>query len=185
MKRHPRAALVLCALAASAVAVLLLWNDSRVGKVLDGYRGIPVYDNGLLYFRSYGKHYSQNGYYYGQKWQCVEFIKRFFYDAKGHKMPDVMGHAKSFFDDTLSDGALNPLRRKATPGRPAGVHGHKVWACRHRDGYRRRHRRNHPTKHSLPHPPAILARCQQRPLFRYNAPNARRLAAESALIVGY
>ena len=25
-------------------------------------------------------------------------------------MPDVMGHAKSFFDDTLSDGALNPRR---------------------------------------------------------------------------
>ena len=110
MKRHSRNALLLCALAASAVAVLLLWNSSRVGKVLDSYRGIVVYDNGLLYFRSYGKHYGQNGYYYGQKWQCVEFIKRFFYDAKGHKMPDVMGHAKSFFDDTLSDGALNPRR---------------------------------------------------------------------------
>lgn len=110
MKRHSRNALLLCALAASAVAVLLLWNNSRVGTVLDSYRGIPVYDNGLLYFRSYGKHYSQDGYYYGQKWQCVEFIKRFFYDAKGHKMPDVMGHAKSFFDDTLSDGALNPRR---------------------------------------------------------------------------
>jgi hypothetical protein len=110
MKRHSRNALLLCALAASAVAVLLLWNNSRVGTALDSYRGIPVYDNGLLYFRSYGKHYSQDGYYYGQKWQCVEFIKRFFYDAKGHKMPDVMGHAKSFFDDTLSDGALNPRR---------------------------------------------------------------------------
>ena len=110
MKRHVRNALVLCALAASAITVLLLWNNARVGKVLDSYRGIPVYDNGLLYFRSYGKHYSPDGYYYGQKWQCVEFIKRFFYDAKGHKIPDVMGHAKSFFDDTLRDGALNPRR---------------------------------------------------------------------------
>jgi hypothetical protein len=62
MKRYSRNVLVLCAVAASAFAVLLLWNNSRVGKVLDGYRGIPVYDNGLLYFRSYGKHYSQNGY---------------------------------------------------------------------------------------------------------------------------
>jgi hypothetical protein len=25
-------------------------------------------------------------------------------------MPDAMGHAKSFFDDTLPDGALNPRR---------------------------------------------------------------------------
>jgi hypothetical protein len=40
----------------------------------------------------------------------VEFIKRFYYQAKGHKMPDVMGHAKSFFDESLSDGALNPRR---------------------------------------------------------------------------
>ena len=110
MKPHSRNVLVLCAVAASAFAVLLLWNNSRVGKVLDSYRGVPVYDNGLLYFRSYGRHYGQSGYYYGQKWQCVEFIKRFFYDAKGHKMPDVMGHAKSFFDDTLTDGALNPRR---------------------------------------------------------------------------
>lgn len=110
---------ILCSL----VAGLLCYNAWRVGKVLDSYRGIPVYDNGLLYFRSYGKHYSQDGYYYGQKWQCVEFIKRFFYGAKRHKMPDVMGHAKSFFDDTVPDGALNPRRgltqyRNGSPEKP-------------------------------------------------------------------
>ena len=86
------------------------YNASRVGKVLDSYRSVSVYDNGLLYFRSYGKHYAQDGFYYGQKWQCVEFIKRFFHDAKHHNMPDGMGHAKSFFDDKLPDGALNPRR---------------------------------------------------------------------------
>ncbi|MCX7722680.1 MAG: CHAP domain-containing protein [Verrucomicrobiae bacterium] len=69
-----------------------------------------IYDNELLFFRSYGRHYAADGYYYGQKWQCVEFIKRFYHDAKRHKMPDVLGHAKSFFDETLPDGALN-LRR--------------------------------------------------------------------------
>jgi hypothetical protein len=93
-----------------AVATLLLWNHYKVGTVLDSYRGVPVYDKGVLFFRSHGKHFSLDGYYYGQKWQCVEFIKRFFCDAKHHKMPDVMGHAKSFFDDTLSDGALNRRR---------------------------------------------------------------------------
>jgi hypothetical protein len=92
------------------LALLFFWNNRRVGKVLDSYRNVLVYDNGLLFFRSYGKNYSPDGYYFGQKWQCVEFIKRFFYQAKGHKMPDVMGHAKSFFDETLPDGALNPRR---------------------------------------------------------------------------
>lgn len=29
-----------------------VYNQGRVGKVLDSYRGVPVYDNGLLFFRS-------------------------------------------------------------------------------------------------------------------------------------
>ncbi|MEI6395979.1 MAG: CHAP domain-containing protein [Verrucomicrobiota bacterium] len=98
------------------------YNASRVGKVLDSYRSVSVYDNGLLYFRSYGKHYAQDGFYYGQKWQCVEFIKRFFHDAKQHKMPDGMGHAKSFFDQTLDDGAVNS-RRGLVQYRNGSTHG--------------------------------------------------------------
>lgn len=93
-----------------AVAGLLAYDHGRVGRVLDSYAGVPVYNNGLLFFRSYGKHYASDGYYYGQKWQCVEFIKRFYHDAKHHKMPDVMGHARSFFDEALPDGTLNPRR---------------------------------------------------------------------------
>ncbi len=78
--------------------------------MLDSYKGIPVYDNGLFFFRSYGKNYAPDGYYFGQKWQCVEFVKRFYHDARNHKMPDVMGHAQSFFDETLPDGAVNSRR---------------------------------------------------------------------------
>jgi len=110
MTRRTRNISTLLALAASAIVALLVWNNFKVGKPLDTYRSVPVYDNGLLYFRSYGKHYAQDGYYYGQKWQCVEFIKRFFHDAKHHNMPDGMGHAKSFFDPSLPDGALNTRR---------------------------------------------------------------------------
>jgi surface antigen len=100
------ALVILCA----SLAGLLCYNNSRVGQVLDRYRGVAVHDNGLIYFRSYGRNYSADGYYYGQKWQCVEFVKRFYDQAKGHKMPDVMGHARSFFDDGLADGALNARR---------------------------------------------------------------------------
>jgi surface antigen len=94
-----------------AVAGLLcLWNSHRVGRVLGSYRGVAIFDNGFLFFRSYGRNYARDGYYFGQKWQCVEFVKRFYYEAKGLKMPDVMGHAKSFFDNTLVDGGLNSRR---------------------------------------------------------------------------
>ena len=106
MKRHARKILTTGIILLTATAVLFIWNAQKVGKTLDSYRDVPVYDNGLLFFRSYGKHYATNGYYFGQKWQCVEFIKRFYHDAKGHKMPDVMGHAKSFFDESLADGAI-------------------------------------------------------------------------------
>jgi hypothetical protein len=92
------------------LTILFAWNHHKVGRVLDSYKGVPVYDNGLLFFRSYGKNYAPDGYYFGQKWQCVEFAKRFYYEAGHHKMPDVMGHAKSFFDENLPDGAINSRR---------------------------------------------------------------------------
>jgi hypothetical protein len=110
MKRRIRNILTVGLFLAAGVAAMLVWNAQKVGRTLDSYRGVPVYDNGLIFFRSYGRHYSADGYYYGQKWECVEFIKRFFYDAKGHQMPDVWGHAKSFFDENLADGAFNVRR---------------------------------------------------------------------------
>ena len=122
MTRRARDFSILFLLAAVAIVALLAWNNFKVGKVLDTYRRVPVYDNGLLFFRSYGKHYAQDGYYYGQKWQCVEFIKRFFHDAKQHPMPDGMGHAKSFFDQSLPDGAMN-ARRGLVQFRNGSPHG--------------------------------------------------------------
>jgi hypothetical protein len=92
------------------LAVLFVWNSQKVGRVRDRYQGVPVYDNGLFFFHSYGKHYAPDGYYFGQKWQCVEFVKRFYYQAKQHRMPDGMGHAKSFFDEKLPEGASNQRR---------------------------------------------------------------------------
>jgi len=93
-----------------AIASLFFWNSQKIGRELDSYKGVSIYDNGLLFFCSYGKNYSANGYYFGQKWQCVEFVKRFYYETEHHRMPDVMGHAKSFFDENLPDGVLNQRR---------------------------------------------------------------------------
>jgi surface antigen len=84
--------------------------DADVGLELDSHKGVKVFNNGKDYVRDYGKSYSKDGYYYGLKWQCVEFIKRFYYEAKGHKMPDVYGHAKDFFDETVEQGQINKKR---------------------------------------------------------------------------
>lgn len=94
---------------AFGVALLVAWAD-EVGAKLDEFRGVAVFDNGLLVVKSHGRHYADDGYYYGQKWQCVEFVKRFFHQAHGHKMPDVWGHAKDFWDEGVRQGAMNKKR---------------------------------------------------------------------------
>lgn len=71
---------------------------------------VPVYDNGYLFAASHGKNHASDGYYYGQKWQCVEFVKRFYSEALGHRMPDGWGHAKDYYDPAIAHRALNPRR---------------------------------------------------------------------------
>jgi len=101
------------------IVIIILLSLSRhylseeqkvIGQEIDEYLGVSVYYNGLAYEKSYGKHYSSDGYYYGQKWQCVEFVKRFYYEALHHRMPEVYGHAKDFFDPNLEHGRLNKER---------------------------------------------------------------------------
>ncbi len=81
-----------------------------LGEVVFIHKGVPIYSNGEDVYKSNGKHYAADGYYYGHKWQCVEFIKRYYHDAHQHNMPDVWGHAVSFFDPKIPHANLNPAR---------------------------------------------------------------------------
>jgi surface antigen len=90
--------------------IYILRDRKIIGKEIDSYKNVGVYYNGIMYTKAYGKNYSEDGYYYGQKWQCVEYIKRFYYQAKGHKMPDVYGNASDFFDSNVPQGELNKRR---------------------------------------------------------------------------
>lgn len=92
------------------MTIHILRDKKMIGKEIDSYKDVKVYYNGIGYTKAYGKNYSEDGYYYGLKWQCVEFIKRFYYEAKEHKMPDVYGNAKDFFDSNLKQGELNKGR---------------------------------------------------------------------------
>lgn len=85
-------------------------NRNKIGSVIDSYKDVNVYYNGIDYAKDYGKNYSNDGYYYGYKWQCVEYVKRFYYDAKKHNMPDGYGNAKDFFDKNVKQGELNKTR---------------------------------------------------------------------------
>lgn len=94
----------------AVLIIFLVYDRTQVGNKIDSYKGVEVYYNGVIFTNTYGRHFSSDGYYYGRKWQCVEYIKRFYYDAKKHKMPDVYGNAKDFFSEKVPQGHLNKAR---------------------------------------------------------------------------
>lgn len=99
------------------VALLGLWAASRFnvnpthapGEVIDQFEGVPVYYNGAINHVD-GRSLAPDGYNIGLRWQCVEFVKRYYYERHQHRMPEARGHAKAFFDAAVADGALNAAR---------------------------------------------------------------------------
>lgn len=114
--RRKRRVLLRIILPVSLLAVTAWWavpkinfSGSRPGTVLDSLDGVYVYNNGP-FAAIHGRNLSETGYNIGLKYQCVEFVKRYYLYRYGHEMPDSYGHAKDFFDTVIPDGALNPAR---------------------------------------------------------------------------
>ncbi len=83
--------------------------DSKIGKVIDSYNGVNVFYNGKVSHVN-GRNATSDGYNLGLKYQCVEFVKRYYFERFGHKMPNSYGHAKEFYDSSLSDREYNKGR---------------------------------------------------------------------------
>ena len=81
----------------------------KTGQVIDSYKGVDVFYNGAA-SNVFGRNTTKDGYNLGLKYQCVEFAKRFYYEAYNHKMPDSYGHARDFFDPNVSHGGFNKKR---------------------------------------------------------------------------
>jgi hypothetical protein len=80
-----------------------------IGQEIDQYNGVAVYYNGSVGHVA-GRNTTPDGYNLGLKYQCVEFVKRYYYQHLRHKMPDSYGHAKDFFIPSLADGKRNKQR---------------------------------------------------------------------------
>ena len=102
-------AVVLAAAGYRIVTYMNLNPGQEVGAVVDEFNGVKVYYNGGVN-HSEGRNLSSDGYNLGIKYQCVEFVKRYYFERFGHRMPDVFGNAKDFFDAGTAQGALNPKR---------------------------------------------------------------------------
>jgi len=80
----------------------------EIGEAIDSLNNVKVYYNSNISHIS-GRSV-RNGYNLGLKYQCVEFAKRYYYEYYKHLMPDSYGHAKDFFDQSITDGKLNKKR---------------------------------------------------------------------------
>lgn len=93
-----------------AILSLSLTNHNPdVGTVIDNYNGVPIYYNGF-FTNTNGRNVTADGYNLGLKWQCIEFVKRYYYEIYNHKMPYSFGNAKEFFDESLGDQEYNEAR---------------------------------------------------------------------------
>lgn len=84
-------------------------SATSVGQKIDSLNGVYVFDNGGV-SNVYGRNIAADGYNLGLKYQCVEFVKRYYYEYYNHKMPDSYGHAKDFFDPKIADRKINKKR---------------------------------------------------------------------------
>jgi len=80
----------------------------EIGQVIDSLNQVAVCYNGGV--RHIGGRNVVDGYNVGLKYQCVEFVKRYYLEHYNHKMPDSYGHAKSFYDPDIKDGDINKRR---------------------------------------------------------------------------
>lgn len=94
--------------------------SKTLGTPIDSLNGVKVYYNGSIKHVE-GRSLGPDQYNFGLKYQCVEFVKRYYYEHLGHKMPDTYGHAKDFFIPNLVDGALNSQRSLLQYRNPSGV----------------------------------------------------------------
>ena len=84
-------------------------SQHQVGDRLDELNGVVIYYNGGVNSVQ-GRNLSVDGYNLGLRYQCVEFVKRYYFERYDHRMPDSYGHAKDFFDPKLDHGTLNTQR---------------------------------------------------------------------------
>ena len=84
-------------------------SSGAVGKVIDTFNGVDIYYNGRV-ANIQGRSVTADGYNLGLRYQCVEFVKRYYYEYYNHKMPDSYGNAKDFYSYAIEDGQINPAR---------------------------------------------------------------------------
>jgi surface antigen len=105
----PNRTCISLALLFTAIFGTASFNPS-VGDIIDQLNGVAIHYNGRSFKATHGRNRTPDGYNIGLKFQCVEFVKRYYYEYYNHKMPYAGGNAKDFFNKNLEDRAYNKNR---------------------------------------------------------------------------
>lgn len=97
---------IIVGIVVSFVAGFIYKSKNHIGIPLDSYKGVVVYNNGEDSEKVFGVNKSSDGYVYGYKWQCVEFVNRFYHDVLGISISGG-GNAKEYFDSNVKNGEIN------------------------------------------------------------------------------
>ena len=95
MRKKPIIVTILVCTLCALLAVLLFFPSKdfnpnpkfSFGDKIDSLDGVYVFYNGSV-SHTEGRNKSEDGYNLGLKYQCVEFVKRYYYMHFKHKMPD-------------------------------------------------------------------------------------------------
>lgn len=93
----------------------------KEGDIIDSINGVYVYFNDDGDGLPAKRNLAPDGYNIGLQWQCVEFVKRYYYEYLQHEMPDSYGNALDFYDKKLADGALNTKRNLLQFTNPSAI----------------------------------------------------------------
>jgi hypothetical protein len=84
---------------------------TNCGDSLGSFNGVTAYYNSGGINSCGNRHWSSDGAYsFGFKWQCVEFIRRYYYEALNYKMPNRWGNASDYFIENIPSGSMNTER---------------------------------------------------------------------------
>ncbi len=103
-----------------AIVEFVFHTPFEIGQPIDSLNNVYVYYNGSVKNVT-GRNLTKEGYNLGLKFQCVEFVKRYYYEYLNHKMPDSYGHAKDFFNEKLNDGEHNKKRNLYQYSNPSKI----------------------------------------------------------------
>jgi surface antigen len=119
LSKYKRALILFAVIGSGAVLIVFVYfhffsynpvlKDAKWGMAIDSFNNVKVYYNGSV-SNTNGRNKTNDGYNLGLKYQCVEFVKRYYFEHLNHKMPDSYGNAKDFFDVDIIDGAHNAKR---------------------------------------------------------------------------